>query len=550
MKESEIMKRVTNSILSLLAILFLIAGTALAAPLQQADDTNPPDHVVKLIFIHHSSGENWLRDDYGGLGLALSQNNYFVSDTNYGWGPDSIGDRTDIPNWNEWFASANTPTYMNALFNESGQNSSYTRTVDDPGGENEIIMFKSCFPNSDLGGNPDDPPGTYEDMTVSGAKYVYNEVLKYFAAHHDKLFIVITAPPLRKSDTSTGNAANARAFNEWLVNDWLRENNYSYSNVAVFDFYNVLTGSDNHHRYVNGQIEHIYKPGTNTSYYPTEDSHPSAKGSQKATEEFIPLLNIFYNRWANSGTLQPGSAQASNLPAATLSAPTAGSGSAPEPVGAGVPLPPETVIMIDDFEGGASSWQANWDASTSTIITCATEQGTGSQGSVSLRIDFSIPPGSWGTCALSFDTPQDWSAGEWLAFDIHSIQSGLPFNVILYSGTPDARGTYIQSRETPVEYPEGYIPFTSSWNELLRADWEANAGSPFEQPEQVVGLGFGFDGNQNTPYTGTIWIDNITLQKSPTYEESGNPPESGLPCLGGALLPLMFVGLAWILRRR
>ena len=106
-------------------------------------DPSPPTQTVKLIFIHHSTGQNWLADDYGGLGQALSNNNYFVSDTNYGWGPDSIGDRTDIPNWPEWFASASTSTYMNALYNESGQNSSYTRTLTDPGGENQIVLFKS-----------------------------------------------------------------------------------------------------------------------------------------------------------------------------------------------------------------------------------------------------------------------------------------------------------------------------------------------------------------------------------------------------------------------
>ncbi len=99
-------------------------------------------------------------------------------------------------------------------------------------------MFKSCFPNSDLEGNPDDPPGTYGELTVSGAKYVYNTILHYFATRPDKLFIVITAPPL--SDRTY--AANARAFNNWLVEDWLAENNYTLNNVAVFDFYNILTG--------------------------------------------------------------------------------------------------------------------------------------------------------------------------------------------------------------------------------------------------------------------------------------------------------------------
>ena len=48
------------------------------------------------MFIHHSTGENWLRDDYGELGRNLDSSNYFVSDTNYGWGPDAIGDRPGI----------------------------------------------------------------------------------------------------------------------------------------------------------------------------------------------------------------------------------------------------------------------------------------------------------------------------------------------------------------------------------------------------------------------------------------------------------------------
>jgi len=271
---------------------------AAAAP--QADNPNPPASPVKLIFIHHSTGENWLADDNGGLGIALMNNNYFVSDTNYGWGPDSIGDRTDIPDWPEWFRSSDTPTYMNALFNESGQHSSYTRTLADPGRENEIVMFKSCFPNSALEGNPDDPPSADGWLTVGHAKYVYNEILQYFATRPDKLFVVITAPPL--SDSTY--AANARAFNQWLMNNWLAENSYTLDNVAVFDFYNVLTGPDNHHRYFGGAIQHVFTPGMNTLYYPSDDDHPSAAGSQKATAEFIQLLNVFYNRWAGgTGTL-------------------------------------------------------------------------------------------------------------------------------------------------------------------------------------------------------------------------------------------------------
>ncbi|MCA9972004.1 MAG: hypothetical protein KC425_17390 [Anaerolineales bacterium] len=114
------------------------------------------------------------------------------------------------------------------------------------------VLFKSCFPNSDLYGRPDDAPTPGYDFTVGNARWVYNEILQYFATRPDKLFVVITAPPL----SAPAIPENARAFNQWLVHDWLRENAYPYDNVAVFDFFNVLTGPDAHHRVVDGAIEH------------------------------------------------------------------------------------------------------------------------------------------------------------------------------------------------------------------------------------------------------------------------------------------------------
>ena len=68
---------------------------------------------------------------------------------------------------------------MAALYAEYGQNSSYTRSLSDPGGRNEVIMFKSCYPNSALEGNPDDPPDdSNPGLNVGYSKYVYNEIVK------------------------------------------------------------------------------------------------------------------------------------------------------------------------------------------------------------------------------------------------------------------------------------------------------------------------------------------------------------------------------------
>ncbi len=315
--------------ISLLVICFaILASLACVSPTQarlpdaprshvsSAINPNPPTAPVKLIFVHHSTGEAWLADEHGQLGISLMNNNYFVSDTNYGWGSDSIGSTTDIGDWYTWYRGPKSAVYTAELLAESGQHASYTRLASDPGGPNQIVMFKSCFPNSALQGSPADPTPAIADNplrgqgagsadhTVANARGIYIDLLEFFRTRPDKLFIVITAPPL-----SDGTYAdNARAFNNWLVDEWLA--GYPYQNVAVFDFYTVLTsnggGPDtndlnaaggNHHRYAGGAIQHLTNGGSNTLAYPTGDDHPSAAGDRKASAEFVTLLNIFYNRW-------------------------------------------------------------------------------------------------------------------------------------------------------------------------------------------------------------------------------------------------------------
>jgi hypothetical protein len=305
-----------RQILSIAAILFMLTTASLCAKAHAS--INPPANPVRLIFIHHSTGENWLSDTNGGLGIALRDNNYFVSDTNYDWGPDSIGSSTDIGDWWLWFRGPNSATYLSALYAENGQHSEYSRMSTSASGENQIIMFKSCFPNSALQGNINDPIPPIDSNplrgqscdseyhTVANAKGIYIDLLEYFKTQPSKLFVVITAPPL----IDATYADNARAFNNWLVNEWLA--NYTVGNVFVFDFYNVLTSNGgnantndvgleagNHHRWWNGEVQHKTDgdndASPNTLEYPTEDEHPSRAGNLKATAEFVPLLNNAYS---------------------------------------------------------------------------------------------------------------------------------------------------------------------------------------------------------------------------------------------------------------
>jgi hypothetical protein len=557
--------------------LALIAG--LLWPLgvaAQADDPTPPSEPVKLIFIHHSTGENWLTDGYGDLGQTLAANNYFVSDTNYGWGPDSIGDRTDIPNWPEWFRSDQTPTYMQALFNESEQHASYTRTFGDPGGENVIVLFKSCFPNSDLEGSPNDLPDPEGWLSVGHAKYVYNEILQYFATRPDKLFIVITAPPL--SDNT--HAANARAFNTWLRNDWLNENGYTLNNVAIFDFYNILTSPDAHHRYANGQIEHVVT-GSNTLAYPSGDDHPSIEGSRKATEEFIPLLNIFYHHWQANA---PQSPPATEAPAPTeAAAPTEVSGDTNDTQPPAIA--PATLGEIDNFESScrmsSGGWQTYWDEATTTRITCAPTNEMARNGARALQIDFDVAANAWATCELHFDEVQNWTAVEGLTFNLHAGQAGLLFNVDVYVGDPENVGTYAYTVETPPDAVDGWVPITLRWSDFRRVAWEENADAPLDNPQSITGVAFGFNTLPDAANTGTLWMDDLQLSSGTAVVEeataepaalaatparqateapgsteapaapASKPANARNPLCGGGFIPTIgAIWLAWAARRK
>jgi hypothetical protein len=162
---------------------------------------------------------------------------------------------------------------------------------------NEIVVFKSCFPNNNFvsaGIPPGNPSGP--ELTVWNAKATFAALLGEFRKYPQVLFVCITAPPLasemssqprwkqwakrllgRRSSASI-SAPLAREFNNWLSakDGWLK--NSQLTNVVVFDYYDILTDG-----------------GTaNTSCYPTGggfDSHPSREGNEKAAMAFVPFLN-------------------------------------------------------------------------------------------------------------------------------------------------------------------------------------------------------------------------------------------------------------------
>ncbi|MBC8424204.1 hypothetical protein H8E07_08790 [bacterium] len=292
---------------SLLALLLPVAacgtadedGSEVAMRETGAASVPAPETIQRLLFIHHScggqlmaapgersggdrgSGERCIYESHpngGGLRGLLEADGYEVHELSY---ESSLGADTDIRHWRRKFAA-----HMDDLLRTDHQDRRY---ADDA--TNDIVAFKSCYPNNDFTGpgtGPGDPDS--EELTVANAQAAYRALLPHFRARPDVLFVAFTAPPraepkqglkdrLKGALGSGPTAADwARDFNTWLADregGWLA--GYELPNVAVFDYYDILTDGRG-----------------NWSAFPTgggRDSHPSKQGNARAAAAFVPFIN-------------------------------------------------------------------------------------------------------------------------------------------------------------------------------------------------------------------------------------------------------------------
>jgi hypothetical protein len=283
------------------AVVALVAGVVVGAT---TDD---------LVFMHHSCGRNWLESVGNPLEAALLAKDYIDerNDIYYGTDmppdsgrPDSLastpGDHTNMNHWIRWFND-----YLGRVKDHA------TAT-----GVNRIIMFKSCYPISNIGstgsapGNPfTSTQTTYNYRSVyqrqAGATaatyiyggYTYKPLEEVFAENPDTLFIPVTAPPRHYSGSTDAEAARARAFNNWLRGEWLdgyNAANPELNNVAVFDWFDVLANANDCVTWAN-RLKAAYG-GT------TSNSHPNDVGNNASTALFATntknFLDEAYYRFA------------------------------------------------------------------------------------------------------------------------------------------------------------------------------------------------------------------------------------------------------------
>ena len=246
-------------------IVLVMCGAVLPSKVLAAEN-------YKLIFLHHSCGENWLND---GLRQTLQERGLGVHDATYG---DVIGEDTDVCHWFPKFRDS-----LGLIFTFDKHSDTYYSDAS----QNDIVMFKSCFPNSDIVSDGDPETATAEDCekTIASYQATFNALSEIFAAHPDKLFLIVTAPPLLPSETKPANALRARQFNTWLLTDYLEQyrEKFGLANVAVFDFFGVLADQ-------RGFLRKELASGAG-------DSHPNAIGNDKATQAFLPFLDSAIAQW-------------------------------------------------------------------------------------------------------------------------------------------------------------------------------------------------------------------------------------------------------------
>ena len=218
---------------------------------------------TNVVFLHHSTGGNLIAQ--GGVRGQFTDAGYDFWDHGYngeglrrpngaqaGYSYNVPGDNTDPDGLAAIFAQRVYGLPLNTL---SGLL------------QHEVIAFKSCFPANHID----------SDALLGQYKRYYLGMRDVMDAHPDKMFIVVTPPPLNPAATNAEEAARARAFAAWLQSEEYLD---GHPNVFTFDLFGALAEEDAASP-EHGMLRAAYREGT--------DSHPN----QVANEAVGPLFVDF-----------------------------------------------------------------------------------------------------------------------------------------------------------------------------------------------------------------------------------------------------------------
>jgi hypothetical protein len=215
--------------------------------------------LTNLFFLHHSTGAGFVfeGDMRGYLRDYNQQHGTSYGLWDHGYNGDGLtnpqgqntGTNYDIPNDNT------DPDGLAYLWTGAGADAVQCRNR--IANKHEVIAFKSCFPASAV---PD-------AATLNQYKTWYLAMRAFFDTRPDRVFVVMSTPPLHRLSTNATEAKNARRFANWLKSATYLA---GHANVVCFDLFDVLAKADDGSPTAN-MLRYQYEGSHSDG-----DSHPNA----------------------------------------------------------------------------------------------------------------------------------------------------------------------------------------------------------------------------------------------------------------------------------
>ena len=210
---------------------------------------------TNLVFLHQSTGANLIRE--GHLRERLAESGLQLWDQGYNYlgltdpQGNPAGYSYSVPN------DRTHPTALARIFNQR----EYNRPLNTFSGllQHEVIILKSCF----------DPTSRIEsDEQLEEYKAAYRTIHQRMRQHPEKLFILLTQPPLNPAETDAEQARRARSLASWLASDEFKGD---LENLYVFDLFDRLATAEGSGSEAN-MLRSEYRDGA--------DSHPNTRANE------------------------------------------------------------------------------------------------------------------------------------------------------------------------------------------------------------------------------------------------------------------------------
>lgn len=253
--------------LALLLVVIFQQGMARAA-----------DGDEKVIFLHHSTGSavysegdvpGWIRTYNANNGTAYEIDERSYPNSPYPW------DNYPYDYWNLWVNGACDDAQSGIACMTS-----LARDYD-------VVIFKHCYPGADVLEDEGNPAIDSSRKSLENYKLQYRALRTLMDGYADTQFIVWTLAPLHRLATTTGAATRARAFVDWVRDEWLTEDGHSHPNIAIFDFWGYAAEENTATTPGQGPV--------NTLKYDYESSHSDSNShpNHLANETIGPLFAQF-----------------------------------------------------------------------------------------------------------------------------------------------------------------------------------------------------------------------------------------------------------------